>query len=175
MREISESILDILMNSERAGARKTELELFFSEREDIIGFEVRDDGRGMSRETLRHAADPFFSTGGERGAGLGLSLLKSEAEQAGGGMKIESREGCGTRVRAWYRASSLDTPPVGDIGLTAELFLSGRPGMELVFRCRSDTLCRECRTGAGGGEAPDSPQTVCQRVREMAAEIIHGK
>ena len=175
MREISESILDVLMNSAGAGARKVELTLFLSEREDTVGFEVRDDGRGMSSETLERAADPFFSTDGARGAGLGLSLLKSEAEQADGGMEIESREGRGTRVRAWYRASSLDTPPVGDVGLTAELFLSGRPGMEFVFRCRSDTLCREFRKGAEGGEAPDIPQSVRERVREMTAEITQGK
>ena len=60
---------------------------------------VTDDGHGMDEETLQRACDPFFS-GREagRGAGLGLSKAWRLIGVNGGGLKIDSRRGQGTRV-----------------------------------------------------------------------------
>ena len=59
---------------------------------------VEDDGPGMSEATRRRALEPFFSTKGEAGTGLGLSQVYGFMQQIGGGLEIVSAPGKGTRV-----------------------------------------------------------------------------
>lgn len=61
--------------------------------------EVRDNGPGISREDLRRLTQPYFSTRGDAGAGLGLFLARGVIEQLGGRLEIESELGEGTLVR----------------------------------------------------------------------------
>jgi signal transduction histidine kinase/ActR/RegA family two-component response regulator len=63
---------------------------------------VIDTGDGMDEETLRHAAEPFYTTKGlGKGTGLGLSMVYGLATQSGGTMRISSRLGAGTKVELW--------------------------------------------------------------------------
>jgi two-component system cell cycle sensor histidine kinase/response regulator CckA len=58
---------------------------------------VIDTGRGMPRRVLEQAFDPFFSTKGESGAGLGLSSVYGIVTQSGGHLRVDSSPGTGTR------------------------------------------------------------------------------
>ena len=60
---------------------------------------VTDTGCGMPRETQDRVFDPFFSTKGERGHGLGLSTCWGLIQQAGGTMTVYSEEGVGTTFK----------------------------------------------------------------------------
>jgi PAS domain S-box-containing protein len=63
-------------------------------------FTVRDDGVGMSAETLRRAVEPFFTTkAAVGGTGLGLSGIHSFARRSGGRLTITSAPGQGATVR----------------------------------------------------------------------------
>lgn len=67
---------------------------------DFAVLEVADTGSGMVPEVVRQAIEPFFSTKGRgHGTGLGLSMVRDCAEQAGGSLEIESLVGHGTRIR----------------------------------------------------------------------------
>ena len=60
---------------------------------------VTDTGVGMSADILHRAIEPFFTTKpAGKGSGLGLSMAFSFAQQAGGGLRIESAPGQGTSV-----------------------------------------------------------------------------
>ncbi len=59
---------------------------------------LRDTGTGMTEEALRQCIEPFFSTKGERGAGLGLSVAHGIIERHRGELEIESVLGKGTTV-----------------------------------------------------------------------------
>lgn len=76
---------------------------------DFIEVAVTDTGVGMSPAVLDKAMDAFFTTKDEGGTGLGLSMIQGFAEQAGGEVRIESREGEGTTVRLRLPSASLDT------------------------------------------------------------------
>jgi hypothetical protein len=53
----------------------------------------------MSEEVRGRCVDPFFSTKGERGTGLGLAMVYGMAERHGAELEIDSELGAGTVVR----------------------------------------------------------------------------
>ncbi|MGE5537802.1 MAG: ATP-binding protein [Gemmatimonas sp.] len=65
---------------------------------DYVRLNVIDTGTGMTEEVLRRAADPFFTTKSDDGAGLGLSMIAGYVKQALGYVHIDSAPGHGTRV-----------------------------------------------------------------------------
>jgi PAS domain S-box-containing protein len=70
-----------------------------SPRGDYVRIEVRDAGLGMDAETVRRAADPFFTTKAMgRGTGLGLSSVYGIVREVAGELSIESEPGKGTSV-----------------------------------------------------------------------------
>ncbi|MEF2553072.1 PAS domain S-box protein [Aurantimonas sp. A2-1-M11] len=70
---------------------------------------VTDTGEGMDAKTVERAAEPFFTTKGVgKGTGLGLSMVHGLVSQSGGGLRIHSRKGEGTRVELWLPAATAD-------------------------------------------------------------------
>ncbi len=65
---------------------------------DRVIISLTDTGSGMDEATLANATDPFFSTKGLAGSGLGLSMVKGFVEQSGGDLRIASQPGAGTTV-----------------------------------------------------------------------------
>jgi signal transduction histidine kinase len=61
---------------------------------------VRDEGRGMDKETIQHIFDPFFTTKDQKeGTGLGLSLCHNIVRNHNGDIEVESKPGAGTTIR----------------------------------------------------------------------------
>lgn len=60
---------------------------------------VKDNGRGMSENVLKHALEPLFSTKGEVGVGLSLSLVSSLVIRHGGDLNLKSTPAVGTTVK----------------------------------------------------------------------------
>lgn len=61
-----------------------------------VEFAVTDTGKGIAPEHLPHVFDPFFSTKGEGGTGLGLSVSYGIVKNHGGDIRVDSRPGAGT-------------------------------------------------------------------------------
>jgi signal transduction histidine kinase/ActR/RegA family two-component response regulator len=73
---------------------------------------VRDDGTGMSPDTLGRAFEPFFTTKAVgHGSGLGLSMVYGIAKQSGGYVHIESTLGSGTAVSVYLPYVEDDVTP----------------------------------------------------------------
>ncbi|MEP6667858.1 MAG: CHASE domain-containing protein [Chthoniobacter sp.] len=68
--------------------------------------EAADTGAGMDEDTRRRCLEPFFTTKGERGTGLGLAMVYGMAKRHGGDVRIESAIGQGTTVRLSFPVPS---------------------------------------------------------------------
>jgi len=71
---------------------------------------VADTGVGMADSVRRRAFEPFFSTKGEAGLGLGLSMVYGVMARHGGEASLESEEGRGTTVRLRVPTSGEGAP-----------------------------------------------------------------
>lgn len=118
-------MMDLVQNSAEANA--TEIELTVCEISEVIEFNVKDNGSGMSKETQSKAIDPFYSDGKKhthRRVGLGLPFLLQTAEATGGRATIESEEDRGTLIRFSANAKHVDLPPFGNFASTAAMMIS---------------------------------------------------
>ena len=68
--------------------------------------EITDTGLGMDEETRRRCLEPFFTTKGERGTGLGLAMVYGVIQRHDGDLEIESAPGSGTTVRMSFSAAA---------------------------------------------------------------------
>lgn len=157
MREISLHVLDLVRNSLEAGADWIEIEVRENRRADTLVVRVRDNGRGMDGEALRRAADPFYTTRSTRRVGLGLALFKAAAEQCGGELMLESREGEGTTVTVTFQHSHWDREPLGNMAATLIVILAGSPDLGLVYRHTVDGNTFEFSAGDARRRLEDVP------------------
>jgi len=63
-----------------------------------VELRVRDDGKGISRESLTRIFEPHFSTR-SAGTGLGLAIVRRLVESWNGSVTAESEKGKGTLVK----------------------------------------------------------------------------
>ena len=76
-----------------------------------VAVEVSDTGMGMDEDTRRRCLEPFFTTKGERGTGLGLAMVYGIVQRHGADIEIESEVGRGTTVRLVFPAPSAPLHP----------------------------------------------------------------
>ncbi|HWW01052.1 MAG TPA: ATP-binding protein [Candidatus Acidoferrum sp.] len=82
-----------------------------------VVLEVSDTGIGMNEETRKRCLEPFFSTKGKRGTGLGLAMVYGVVERHYGNIEIDSEPGRGTTFRLVFPlrpASDTATSRTGD-------------------------------------------------------------
>jgi PAS domain S-box-containing protein len=74
--------------------------------EHVVCLDVTDTGVGMDEETQRRCLEPFYTTKGERGTGLGLAMVYGAMQRQGAGLDIETARGVGTTVRLSFSAAA---------------------------------------------------------------------
>ena len=141
MTDLSLYILDITMNSVRAGAKNIEVKL--EEINKVLTVTITDDGCGMTAEQVEKLSNPFFTTRTTRKVGLGIPFLRMLAEQTGGRVDIESKsdaefEDHGTTVTAVFHSDHIDFVPLGDLVETMITLVQGSPDIDFVYSHTSD-------------------------------------
>ena len=100
--ELREMLTNLIFNAVDAlpeGGRIT-LRTALEEEHDgerALRLEVADTGVGMSEETRRRCLEPFFTTKGTRGTGLGLAMVYGTVQRHSGSIELASTPGAGTR------------------------------------------------------------------------------
>ena len=139
MQDISLHILDIVENSVAAQADTVEIRVIEDEKRDVLSVEVIDNGKGMNKEDVNRALDPFYTSKKVRRFGFGLPLLSESAKAANGQLSITSKKGKGTRIKADFQYSHIDRKPMGDMGQTIITLVIGNPEIDLIYVHRKNS------------------------------------
>ena len=98
--QIEQVIINLILNSLHSLQSKdagVSVSTAYSRKKDILIIKVKDEGRGMTKETLDRITEPFFTTKLESGGtGLGLSISYAIVKEHGGSLEFESAPGRGT-------------------------------------------------------------------------------
>jgi anti-sigma regulatory factor (Ser/Thr protein kinase) len=138
LERLADHIMDIAMNSVRAGGRNVSIAVISNKERNLLTITISDDGSGMTEDVVRAAMDPFFSTKEKKGIGLGIPLLQGAAEMCGGDFSLESSPGKGTTVRAAFALDHPDLPPLGNMKETILLLCVSNPEVRFIFRYQDD-------------------------------------
>lgn len=136
MEDLAQHILDLLMNSWEAGATDIGLTIDEDSQADIITITVTDNGRGMDKELMLNALDPFTTGRKTRRVGLGLALLQALAETCNGRMELSSAPSQGLIVKVFFQESHWDRPPLGDVAGTITAFLCSTSSIRVKYTHR---------------------------------------
>jgi signal transduction histidine kinase len=101
--EVREAMTNLVFNAVDAvlakGERQGRIVLRTRRQGEWAVVEVIDTGVGMDEETRQRAVEPFFTTKGEHGSGLGLAMVYGTMQRHDGGLELESEPGRGTTAR----------------------------------------------------------------------------
>ena len=120
--EIREALVNLVFNAVDAMPEGGTLTLRTKISENaprLVRVEVSDTGIGMNEDTRRRCLEPFFTTKGERGTGLGLAMVYGIARRHNADVEIASAPGKGTTVRLNF---PVPTAPVVDPGKPTAVF-----------------------------------------------------
>jgi len=115
LRELSLHILDLAENSVRAGASLLEIDIKELIENNQLIIELKDNGKGMSKEFLNNVTNPFTTTRTTRKVGLGIPLMKMNCEKTDGYFNISSEENKGTKIECMLAYNHIDRAPMGNI------------------------------------------------------------
>src|SRR6266513_844241 len=93
---LREVLTNLIFNAVDAMPQGGRISLEISVEEENAVIRVRDNGTGMTESVRQRCLEPFFSTKGERGTGLGLSMVYGIIERHRGQLEIQSEIGKGT-------------------------------------------------------------------------------
>jgi signal transduction histidine kinase/CheY-like chemotaxis protein len=96
---LREALTNLIFNAVDAMPQGGKIVIRSATRGDEVLLEVIDEGTGMTEEVRRRCLDPFFTTKGVNGTGMGLSMVHGIARRHGGALEIESAWGRGTTMR----------------------------------------------------------------------------
>ena len=97
--KFAQVVINLVSNAVLATRPGDTIEIELDTGADGTVLTVSDRGVGMSPEVLARLGEPFFTTRGDRGSGLGVGICMQIVEEHGGSLTFSSEEGAGTRAR----------------------------------------------------------------------------
>ncbi|HXR93684.1 MAG TPA: response regulator, partial [Steroidobacteraceae bacterium] len=120
--------------------------------------EVSDTGIGMDEATRRRCLEPFFTTKGDRGSGLGLAMVYGMVQRHSAELQIDSEPGRGSTFRLVFPEADQDQegtvrmPAIAVVKRLRILLVDDDP---MLIKSMDDILQADGHavTVAGGGQA----------------------
>jgi len=173
LRELSLHILDLIENSIRAGASIISVTVDENSEQDYLEIVVEDNGIGLT-VSPEQAMDPYYTTKNGKRTGLGLSLFRGAAEQAGGKLAIEKSALGGVAVRATMQLSHVDRQPLGDLAATLSSVVCTNPYLDFRFEIGSGKSHRSLRVADVAEELCGDERCGLAIARKVSEEIKAG-
>jgi signal transduction histidine kinase/CheY-like chemotaxis protein len=113
--ELREVFVNLIVNAVDAMPQGGCLAISSTRTGDLLKLHFGDTGGGMSEDVREKVFEPFFSTKGTQGTGLGLSVSYSIIERHGGSIRVDSELGQGTTFTIELPAGERCAQPVEEL------------------------------------------------------------
>jgi CheY-like chemotaxis protein len=140
--------------------------------------EVADTGTGMDEETRKRCLEPFFSTKGQMGTGLGLAMVYGVIQRHDGAIEVESETGKGTIMRLVFpvrqsaRAELIEArPDEPTIEPLRILFVDDEPLLRELLKEILESEGHQVQVADGGGAALDAFRTASRQGKSFDVVI----
>jgi len=97
--QLREALTNLVLNASDAMSTGGTIRISATQEGATINLNVTDTGGGMPEAVCKRCLEPFFSTKGEHGTGLGLAMVHGIVKRHNGTVEIESELSKGTTVR----------------------------------------------------------------------------
>lgn len=108
--ELREALTNLIFNAIDAMPKGGSIAIATSRDGDGVVLAVRDTGAGMTEEVRRRCLEPFFTTKGQAGTGMGLAMVYGIVHRHDGSIGIDSEPGKGTTIRLRFHAAPEAVP-----------------------------------------------------------------
>ena len=108
--EVVSAVVNLVINAIDAMPDGGDICLRTGEERGGAWIEVTDDGPGMTSEIEQRVFEPFFSTKGAEGTGLGLAMVYACVMRHGGAISLKTAPGEGAAFRLWFPAPPASGP-----------------------------------------------------------------
>jgi signal transduction histidine kinase/ActR/RegA family two-component response regulator/PAS domain-containing protein len=172
--EIREALTNLIFNAVDAMPQGGILTVTSRAGEATVLVEVTDTGTGMDEETRLKCLEPFFTTKGERGTGLGLAMVYGIMKRHGGSIEIDSTPGLGTTMRLSFSQAISTAPTISaashkpPVGLTL-LLIDDDPN---VLKALAESLGLDGHTLLTAGSGERGIAVFREALRERGANAI---
>lgn len=102
--ELHEMILNLALNAVDAMPGGGKIEIKTRKIESAVFITIKDSGTGMPDEIMKKCLQPFFTTKGEKGTGMGLAMVNNIVREHKGELNITSSPGAGTTFTITFPA-----------------------------------------------------------------------
>jgi PAS domain S-box-containing protein len=179
--EIREALTNLIFNAVdampkggtltmRTKADKTVQDSVETSQPNVVHVDVVDTGVGMDEYTRQRCLEPFFSTKGERGTGLGLAMVYGMVRRHSARVEIDSTVGQGTTMRLTF-----DVPTMVIAAPVPDLQTAVPPVLRILIvdddPLLAESLCEILRTDGHGVEVAEGGQAGIDAFK--AAQACH--
>ena len=135
---------------------------------NYVQISISDNGIGMDQYTKDHVFDPFFSTKGDSGTGLGMSQVYGFIKQSGGEIQVSSQSGSGTCFTMYFPQSEKTTNQQDNAPIKP--VQSPPSGNETILVVEDEPALREYSTEL---LTSTGYKVICAEDGEVALEILN--
>jgi len=108
------AIVNLVLNSADALQGRGRITVRTGSADGGAWVEVLDNGPGMTAEIKARILEPLFTTKGNQGTGLGMSIVSAFTQRHGGRLEIQSEPGQGASFKMWFPSRGRIPAPVPD-------------------------------------------------------------
>ena len=170
--ELREAIINLILNAVDSLSHSGTIVLRTRVESERVAVEVSDDGVGMTEDVRRQCLDPFFTTKGERGSGLGLGMVYGIVRRHQGTLEIASAPGRGTTMTLGFpaigpeqAAPAAPAPARTEGPLLQILVVDDQPSARDVMKRMLEAAGHRVLTAVNGIDA-------IARLKEMNVELV---
>ena len=183
--ELREMMTNLILNAADAITGKNgEIAVRACSSKDQVFLEVSDTGCGMTEEVRRKCLEPFFTTKGEAGTGMGLAMVFGTVNRHGGDIEIESQPGKGSTFRIRLPAGTPETAKPATRGVPTVsrasmrlLVVDDEPSISEMLEKLLTAAGHKVTTASNGAEALRlfEPGTFDAVLTDCAMPEVNGK